>query len=441
MNLLFICNEYPPGRSGGIGSITRALARSLVAAGHQVFVAGLYAPGYGQADYEEDQGVRVWRRRFGLDIGLIRNDYSKTDTLLLELFRRSGLSRRDTVRSVRAFSVFVGELIGKFRIDLVEWPDFNEYFAHLPASFSWPALPVPLVVKFHGTASYIYRQMQEPVDQTTFLLEKKHMERADALVSVSRNTAENYASFYGLTRRIGVLYNSIEFPGVRTNGLSPTDDKAGGSAQTSDPAGIPSPEAARTIVYTGALSRVKGIHSLMEAWPLVLRKRPDAILRVFGKGRPSSLLARLPEQARNSVRFEGFVTKDRLYEALSGAAAAIFPSYTECFALAPLEAMAVGCPVIFTERVSGPELIETGVNGLLINPDDYGQMAEAMLSLLEDVEKRKTFSRNGRQTILERFDIRKSVKDHIRFYEELIINYQARMQRSDPNRTPAQNKT
>ena len=40
MNILFICNEYPPGKSGGIGSSTRTLARGLQAAGHAVFVAG-----------------------------------------------------------------------------------------------------------------------------------------------------------------------------------------------------------------------------------------------------------------------------------------------------------------------------------------------------------------------------------------------------------------
>jgi glycogen synthase len=63
MTILFICNEYPPGKSGGIGSMTRVLARAMVKAGHQVLVAGLYAHGYGQKDYEEDQGVKVWRRR------------------------------------------------------------------------------------------------------------------------------------------------------------------------------------------------------------------------------------------------------------------------------------------------------------------------------------------------------------------------------------------
>lgn len=400
MNILFICNEYPPGKSGGIGSSTRTLARGLQAAGHAVFVAGLYAPGYGQKDYEEDLGVRVWRKRFGIDFGWLKNDYSLMDTLLLKVFKMTGILQRDAAKSALAFHSFLSELIEKFNIDIVEWPDFNEYFSYLPPSFSWPVLRVPLVVKFHGTKSYIEHNMKEKVDPGTYQMEKKHLERADALVSVSRNTADNYTSFYGIDKDIKVLYNSIE--------LSPVTYSAGDPSQT--------------IIFTGTLTPLKGINSLLEAWNLVHAERPGARLRVFGKGNPEVFSPRLSKSAQGSVQFEGFVTRGELYQAMSTAAAAIFPSYTECFAVAPLEAMAVGCPVIYTERVSGPELIQTGVNGILIDPDNYRQIADAILGLLESKELREKFSKNGRQTIEQRFDIRISIKDHIEFYEGLITD-------------------
>lgn len=404
MNILFICDEYPPGKNGGIGSMTRTLARGMAAAGHQVFVAGLYTPGYGQKDYEEDEGVRVWRRRFGLDIGLIRNNYSLTDTLMLLTLRKSGLLRLDATRSAQRFHSFILELIEKFRIDIVEWPDFNEYFKYLPSAFTWPSLPVPLVIKFHGTASWFHRQMQEKADPRVFVLEKMHIGRGDALVAVSRDTADGYISFYGINKEISVLYNSIEIPdpaGIR--GSRSVDDRSG-----------------QTIVFSGALTRRKGIYSLMEAWNIVHRNDPTAILRVFGKGKKGVLLARLEASASDSVRFEGFVTRDKLYPALSTAAAAIFPSYAECFAIAPLEAMAFGCPVIYTRRASGPELIREGVNGLLVDPDDYRGIADAMMLLLANEGLRKTFSQNGRQTVEQRFGIGKSVADHLSFYERVI---------------------
>jgi len=401
MNILFICNEYPPGKSGGIGSVTRSLARELSAAGHQIFIAGLYLPGYGQKDYEEDQGIRVWRKRFGIDKGVLTNNYSFTDIVLTRLLKITGILKRDARKSVERFNDFVAQLIKEFSIDIVEWPDFNEYFRFFPPGFNWPPLPVPLIIKFHGTISYLQKQMGEPVDTNAYTAEKKHLARADALASVSRNTADNYMQFYQLNREITVLYNSIDLPPLyySLNKVTPT------------------------IVYTGTLTKLKGIYSLLRAWNTVHKKYPGAVLRIFGKGHSQPLLGELSKDALPSVHFEGFVTRDELYKAMSTASAAIFPSYTECFAIAPLEAMAAGCPVIYTKRVSGPELINSGENGLLVEPDDYGQMAEAILLLLEDESLRKKFSEHGRETIVQKFDIRKSAADHIDFYSRVIQNY------------------
>jgi len=59
------------------------------------------------------------------------------------------------------------------------------------------------------------------------------------------------------------------------------------------------------------------------------------------------------------VHFKGHVSQETLFTQLAGAVAAVFPSYSECFALAPMEAMAAGCAVINTSRASGAELVTT----------------------------------------------------------------------------------
>src|SRR5690625_7674160 len=69
MNILFICDEYPPGMNGGIGTMVQVLSRELVKQGHQVTVIGLYPYYYGQKDYEVDQGVEVYRMRYGINFG------------------------------------------------------------------------------------------------------------------------------------------------------------------------------------------------------------------------------------------------------------------------------------------------------------------------------------------------------------------------------------
>jgi glycogen synthase len=400
MNILFICNEYPPGKSGGIGSITRSLARNLVKKGHHVYVAGIYLPGYGQPDQEEDEGVKIWRFRLFTDFGVIKNDYSLMDTAILAILKKTGIYSRFTLKAVSRFNQFIKSIISQYKIEIVEWPDFNEYFGYLKKPFPWPALQVPLVVKFHGTNSYIQHQMHEKVNTLIYLQEKEHLARADALSSVSLNTANNYASFYDLHQNIKILYNSIEIPPL----LYRENDS-------------------KTIVYTGTLTKLKGIRSLLQAWNTVHVRCPEAKLLIFGKGSFESISELLNSNARSTVRYEGFVARAELYKAFSNASGAIFPSYTECFAIAPLEAMAVGCPVIYTERVSGPELITTGLNGLLVDPDHLQQIAEAILSLVNNSSLRNLLSTNGRQTIIDKFNIDDSASHHIEYYQEVIHNY------------------
>src|SRR5712675_2429718 len=118
MNILFICNEYPPGKSGGIGSITRSLARTLVKKGHHVYVAGIYLPGYGQPDQEEDEGVKIWRFRLFKDFGLIKNNYSLLDTSILTILKKTGLYSRATLRAVSRFNDFIKHFISQYDIDI-----------------------------------------------------------------------------------------------------------------------------------------------------------------------------------------------------------------------------------------------------------------------------------------------------------------------------------
>jgi glycosyltransferase involved in cell wall biosynthesis len=365
-----------------------------------VFVAGIYLPGYGQQDQEEDEGVKIWRFRLFRDYGLIKNNYSFLDTAILTLLKKTGLYSLATFKAVARFNHFIKSFISQYQIDIIEWPDFNEYFGYLKKPYPWPDLSVPLVVKFHGTNSYIQQQMHEQVNNLIFLQEKAHISRANALSSVSKNTAINYELFYNINRHIKVLYNSIDIPPM-----------------------LYQDNHSNTIVYTGTLTKLKGIRSLLQAWNLVYDACPDAKLRIFGKGSFEAISGLLNPNALLSVRYEGFVTRDQLYAAFSDASGAIFPSFTECFAIAPLEAMAVGCPVIYTERVSGPELITNEINGLLIDPENFQQMADAILSLIKNPSLRNSFSKSGRQTIIDKFNIADSASDHIDYYQKVIKNY------------------
>jgi len=85
--------------------------------------------------------------------------------------------------------------------------------------------------------------------------------------------------------------------------------------------------------------------------------------------------------------------------------------------------MSLGCPVIFTERASGPELIDNGENGLLVDPDNIDMIAGSIVRLLSEKELRDSYSRKGRETILEKFNIKKSAAEHLSLYRKVIEVY------------------
>jgi glycosyltransferase involved in cell wall biosynthesis len=155
------------------------------------------------------------------------------------------------------------------------------------------------------------------------------------------------------------------------------------------------------------------------------------MLHVYGKDKPSlhgpsmkqHLLSLLDDSARTRVTFHGHCDRSDLFEALSRARAAVFPSYAEAFALAPLEAMGCGCPTIASSRGAGNELMQHGEHGLLVDPDDWPEIAAAMLRLLEDPQLARRLGQAGRQRVIDSFTIDQLCSQNEQFYEQCIQQF------------------
>src|SRR5205085_6825312 len=130
-----------------------------------------------------------------------------------------------------------------------------------------------------------------------------------------------------------------------------------------------------------------------------------AQLHLFGKdeGMRDMLCAMLPADVRDSVHFHGHVSRERVQSEFQTCRLAVFPSYAEAFSMVPLEAMAQGCPVIYSNRCSGPELIDHGTNGLLIDPDRPEEIAAAITALLRDDALAARLGTCGRDEVVRRF--------------------------------------
>lgn len=396
MHILFICDEYPPGKNGGIGTMVQVLGRELVRQGHQVTVVGLYPYYYGGKDYEVDQGVEVYRLRYGINLGRTnKHFFYKAIGKLPDWIKRN-------LNGKKAFNKFIKKihtLIGAKNIDIIEIPDWNTFVFNIGFKVTWPRFKVPFIVKSNGSYTYFSDETNVKGEEKFLKIDKELYKRADALSSVSYYTESINKKLFQYDRDVEILYNCIE---------------------TDLDSDIETERKEKTIIFTGTLVEKKGIFSLLKAWNIVNEQHSDAELKIYGKGNKLALIPFLNKKSLQTVHFLGHTTRDNLYKELGNATAAIFPSYSECFALAPLEALAVGCPVINTSRASGKELITDGENGSLIDPDNIDEIAEKIVELIENKELQQSYSIKGRKTITEKFNISKSARDHIDFYKTII---------------------
>jgi len=377
VRLLFVCNEYPPGPHGGIGTLTRTLARGLVAAGHRVRAIGVYAASYPAADHEVDHGVEVRRLRETPGPG--------------GWIRSRARLWREVSRAVRA-----GE------VDLVEAPDWEGWSA------GWPDLPVPVVVRLSGAASYFAAEMGRRPARATFWLERAALRRADFLCAESRYVAAATRRVFTLDRGAdAVVYNPVE-----------RRDAAAGEVR---------PGERRGVVFAGTLTRKKGIFSLLDAWPLVRSAHPAARLDVYGKDTTDeqgrSIRETLEARALAGVSFRGSVALEELLDVFARAQAAVLPSYAEGFSLTPLHAMEAGCPVVGSRRGSGPEAIEEGVSGLLADPDRPEEIAEALGRILEDEALARSLGEAGRRRVHEEFSLDAVLAANEDFYRACLARF------------------
>jgi phosphatidyl-myo-inositol dimannoside synthase len=176
----------------------------------------------------------------------------------------------------------------------------------------------------------------------------------------------------------------------------------------------------RTILFVGRLAKRKGVKEFIEKSLLgIINEVPDACLVIVGDNPTESLAHHgdaLGEIAAviskmdllTQVRLHGPASDDELVKLYQACDVVILPALAETddaegFGIVLLEAAAAGKPSVAT-RVGGiPDAIEDGKSGILVEPGDYGQLADAVIALLRDGRRRLTMGEYARRRVDERF--------------------------------------
>jgi colanic acid/amylovoran biosynthesis glycosyltransferase len=166
------------------------------------------------------------------------------------------------------------------------------------------------------------------------------------------------------------------------------------------------------LLCVGRLAPVKAQHVLIDALAVLAGQGLNLHLRLVGDGPDrASLEQHVAARAlHGSVTITGWLNQDQLREIYASTDLFVLPSFAEGIPVVLMEAMAMQIPCIATRVMGVPELIRDGLDGLLVDPADSAQLAEAVVRVMDDPALRMRLARAGRQRILECYDLRQNTR-------------------------------
>ena len=167
----------------------------------------------------------------------------------------------------------------------------------------------------------------------------------------------------------------------------------------------------------------KGHETVIRAIHAARAVEPRVRLAVVGDGPLRPALEALVQELgiESIVQLLGYQTD--MQTVLASADVVLFPTgegFGEGFGLVNLEAMAAARPVLASRVASVPEIVEDGVTGVLVPPDDIAAFAAAMVDLAADPDRRVALGIAGRRRALESFSLERLVSETIAVYDDVV---------------------
>nr|WP_315217570.1 glycosyltransferase family 4 protein [uncultured Flavobacterium sp.] len=383
MQIAFLTPEYPhpkTGSSGGLGTSIKNLAIGLLEENSSVRVLV-----YGQKEEAvfEDNGIVVQQ---------IRN------------IKFKGLSWWLTRKKLERI---INQLYANKEIDLVEAPDWTGI-----TSFIQPK-KCPIVIRLNGSDTYFCHLDNRPVKWKNKFHERRALQKADGLISVSQFTADVTNEVFALQKYFSIIPNGIDVN--LFNGNNNIEDNGNNK---------------NTILYFGSLIRKKGLLELPLIFNEVIRINPEAQLVLVGKdvsdivsGKPSTwamMQELFTSEALQNVMCLGIVPYHEIKKQIDLATVCVFPSFAEALPVSWIEAMALQKPVVASNVGWAKEVIVDGEEGFLVHPRDHKKYAERILELLAHPDLQLEFGTAARKKVVTKFSTPIVARQSLFFYKNVI---------------------
>lgn len=176
------------------------------------------------------------------------------------------------------------------------------------------------------------------------------------------------------------------------------------------------------VLYVGRVDPEKSIGNVVTAFAEVLEKIPEAELVIVGDGTDRRHLQDLVQALgiEKSVRFPGRIYPPDIMEVYRTAKVFATASETETQGIVLIEAAATGLPLVAVDAGAVRELCQHKKNGILCQPGDVSEIADALTKILKNEDVRERYSKHSLE-VAKKHDLNRTLKRFEEIYEEAII--------------------
>ncbi len=175
----------------------------------------------------------------------------------------------------------------------------------------------------------------------------------------------------------------------------------------------------RYVAIVARLVPIKDVPTFVRALARVTESRPDVCGLVVGDGPERGAVEGIARDLGLGDRCRFLGWRADLSNVYAASDVVALTSLNEGSPVSVIEAMAAGCAVVATAVGGVPDVVGEAA-GILVPPGEHSALADAILSLLKDPERRAELGRNGRDVALRRFGIDRLVADIDRLYTDLL---------------------
>lgn len=397
MKSVILSWEYPPRIIGGLGTHVHQLAVNLARLGVNVHVITKDAPD--APDYEEAEGVHIHR------VPLYPPEIPQEEWVPWTLQFNVALLERAIP--------LINEKIGNVHVlHAHDW-----LVAHAAIALKH-AYRIPLVATIHAT-EYGRHQGNLPGPMQTLIHQIEWWLTFESVRTIccSNYMRDEVLRIFELPQdKVSVIPNGIEYDLFKMDTESEQIRR-----QFIEPD-------SRMVFFVGRLVYEKGVQTVIEAMPKVLREVPGVRFLVAGTGPHGRQLQAMIDELGLSekIKLLGFVDADSLVKFYKCADLTVVPSLYEPFGMVVLEAMVADCPVIVADTGGLKEIVVHEETGLCFKPGNSESLAQAMIRVLKNEDLAQRLTNDARNFIGEKYNWDRIARHTRDIYQRSIKEYEYR---------------